>query len=75
MMPPIMASISRKSCYKVPIIIFRCYIMGDEPINIFSRYIMGDERIIIELKKLWVRGGYYGIDYEKSKNYAFGLWE
>jgi hypothetical protein len=34
MMPPIMASISRKSSYKVPIIIFRRYIMGDEPIII-----------------------------------------
>ncbi len=29
-----MASILRKSSYKVPIIIFRCYIMGDEPIVI-----------------------------------------
>jgi hypothetical protein len=24
---------------------------------------------------LWVRGGYYGIDYGKSKYYGFGLWE
>jgi hypothetical protein len=73
MMPPIMASISRKSSYKVLIIIFRCYIMGDKPIIIFSCYIMGDKRIIIKLKKLWVCGGYYGIDYGKSKNYAFGI--
>jgi hypothetical protein len=62
MIPPIMASISRKSSNKVPIIIFRCYIMGDEP-------------IIIEQFFLWVRGGYYGFDYGKSKYYGFGLWE
>jgi hypothetical protein len=31
---PIMASISRKSSYKVPIIIFGCYIMADDPIII-----------------------------------------
>jgi hypothetical protein len=34
MMPEIMASISRKSAYKVPIIIFRFYLLGDEPIII-----------------------------------------
>ncbi len=34
MMPPIMASISKKSSNKLPIIIFRCYIMGDKPIMI-----------------------------------------
>jgi hypothetical protein len=62
MMPPIMASISRKSSYKVPIIIFRCYLLGDEP-------------IIIELFFLWVLRGYYGFDYGKSKYYGFGLWE
>jgi hypothetical protein len=32
--PPIMAPISRKSSNKVPIIIFRCHILGDEPIII-----------------------------------------
>jgi hypothetical protein len=46
MMPPIMASISRKSSYKVPIIMFRCYLLGDEPIIIelfygFEGVIMG----------------------------------
>jgi hypothetical protein len=62
MMPPVMSSISRKSSYNVPIMIFRCYIMGDEPIT-------------IEQSFLWVRGGYYGFDYGKSKYYGFGLWE
>jgi hypothetical protein len=33
-MPPITASISRKSSYNVPIIIFRWYIMGNESIII-----------------------------------------
>ncbi len=61
MTPPIMASISRKSSYKVPIIMFSCYLLGDEP-------------IIIELFS-WVRGGYYGFDYGKSKYYGLGLWE
>jgi hypothetical protein len=43
MIPPIMASISRKSSNKVPKIIFRCYIMGDEPIIIeqFFMCLMG----------------------------------
>jgi hypothetical protein len=40
MMPPIMASISRKSSYKVSIIILRCYIMGEEPIKI-EQFFMG----------------------------------
>jgi hypothetical protein len=40
MMPPIMASISRKSSYKGSIIIFRRYIMGDEPI-IIEQFFMG----------------------------------
>ncbi len=31
-----MASISRKSSYKVLIIIVRCYIMGDEPVIIYQ---------------------------------------
>jgi hypothetical protein len=35
-----MASISRKSSNKVPIIIFRCYIMGDKPI-IIEQFFMG----------------------------------
>jgi hypothetical protein len=73
MMPPIMASISRKSFYKVCIIIFRSWIMGDERIIFFSCHIMRDERIIFQLKKLCVGGGHYGMDYAKSKNYAFGL--
>ncbi len=29
-----MASISRKSSYRIPIIIFRCYLLGDTPIII-----------------------------------------
>jgi hypothetical protein len=47
MIPPFMASISGKSSYKDPIIISRCYIMGDEPIIIellfygFEGVIMG----------------------------------
>jgi hypothetical protein len=58
MMPPIMASFSKKSSNKVPIIIFRCYIMGDEPIIIavfhgFEGVIMG--LIIWEVKILWVQ--------------------
>jgi hypothetical protein len=47
MMPPIMASISRKSLNKVPIIIFGCYLLGDEP-------------IIIE-HFLWVQGVFMGL--------------
>jgi hypothetical protein len=46
MMPPIMASISRKSSYEVPIIIFRCYIMGDEPI-IIEQFFYGFEGVIM----------------------------
>ncbi len=41
-----MASISRKSSYKVPIIIFRCYIMGDEPI-ILEQFFYGFEGVIM----------------------------
>jgi hypothetical protein len=41
-----MASISRKSSYKVPIIIFRCYIMGDEPI-IIEQFFYGFEGVIM----------------------------
>jgi hypothetical protein len=49
MMPPIMASISKKSSNKVPIIIFRCYnsyIMGDEPIMI-EQFFYGFEGVIM----------------------------
>jgi hypothetical protein len=58
MMPPIMASISRKSSYRVPIIIFRCYIMGDDPI-IIEQFFMGSRGLLWvqlwEVKILWVR--------------------
>ncbi len=47
-MPPIMASISRKSSYKVPLIICRCYIMGDEPI-IIEQFFYGFEGAIMGL--------------------------
>jgi hypothetical protein len=46
MIPPIMASISRKSSNKVPIIIFRCYIMGDEPIIIEQFFLMGSRGLL-----------------------------
>jgi hypothetical protein len=46
MIPPIMASISRKSSNKVPIIIFRCYIMGDDPI-IIQQFFYGFEGVIM----------------------------
>jgi hypothetical protein len=48
MIPPIMASISRKSSNKVPKIIFRCYIMGDEPI-IIEQFFFGFEGVIMGL--------------------------
>ncbi len=40
-----MASISRKSSYKVPIIIFSCYIMWDEPI-IIEQFFYGFDGVI-----------------------------
>jgi hypothetical protein len=43
--PPIMASIKKKSSNKVPIIIFRCYIMGDEPI-IIEQFFMGSRGLL-----------------------------
>jgi hypothetical protein len=43
-----MASISTKSSYKVPIMIFRCYLLGDEPI-IIELFFMGSRGL------LWVR--------------------
>jgi hypothetical protein len=61
MMPPYMASISRISSNKVHIIIFRCYLLGDEPI-IIEQFSMGSR-------------GFYGFDYGKSKYYGFGLCE
>jgi hypothetical protein len=47
-MPPIMASISEKSSNKVPIIIFRCYLMGDGPITI-EQFFNGFEGVIMGL--------------------------
>jgi hypothetical protein len=35
--------------------------------------VLGDEPIIVEF--LWVRWGFYGFDYGKSKYDVFGLWE
>ncbi len=62
----------KKSSYKVPIIIFRCYIMGDKPIiiepffyefeGVIMGSIMGSQNIM-------------GLDYGKSKYYGFGLWK
>jgi hypothetical protein len=56
-----MASVSRKSFYKVPIIIFTHYIMGDEPI-IIEQFLYGFKGVILcccvvlwEVKTLWVR--------------------
>jgi hypothetical protein len=49
MLPPIRASISRKSSYKVPIIIFRCYTMGDEPIVIEQLFSYGFEGVFMGL--------------------------
>jgi hypothetical protein len=45
-MSPIMASISGKLSNKVPIIIFRCYTMGDEPI-IIEQFFYGFEGVIM----------------------------
>ncbi len=54
-----MASISEKSSNKVPVIIFRCYIMGDEPIRIRPVFFMGSRGLLWvrlwEVKILWVR--------------------
>jgi hypothetical protein len=55
MLPPIMASIFRKSSNIVPIIFLRCYLLGDEPIIIelfygfkggFMGLIMGSQNIM-----------------------------
>jgi hypothetical protein len=46
MMPSIMASISKESSNKVPIIIFICYIMGDKPI-IIEQFFYGFEGVIM----------------------------
>ncbi len=58
-MPPIMASISRKYSDKVPIIMFRCYLLGDEPIIIELHFFMGSRGLLwvrlLEVKILWVR--------------------
>jgi hypothetical protein len=60
MIRPIMASISRKSSYKVPIIIFRCYIMRDEPI-IIEQYFYGFEGVI--MGSIMVSQNIMGSDY------------
>jgi hypothetical protein len=60
-MPPIMASIGRKSSYKVPH-------------NNVEKLLAGG-RTHSNRAFLWVRGGYYGLDYGKSKYYGFGLRE
>jgi hypothetical protein len=61
MMPPIMASISRKSSNNVPIIIFQMLLAGRQTHN-NRAFLMGS-------------GGFCGVDYGKSKYYGFGLWE
>jgi hypothetical protein len=61
MMPPIRASISRKSFNKVSIIIFQMLLAA-------GRRSHNDNN-----NSLWVRGGFYGFDYGKSKYYGFGL--
>jgi hypothetical protein len=61
MMPPIMASISRKSSNKVPITIFQMLLAG--------------RRTHKNKAFLWVRRGFLGLDHGKSKCYEFGLWE
>jgi hypothetical protein len=43
-----MASIQKKSSSKVPIIIFRCYITGDEPI-IIEQFFYGFKGVIMGL--------------------------
>jgi hypothetical protein len=57
-MPPIMASISRKSSNKVPKKNFRCYLLGDEPI-IKELFFMGSKGFLWvwlwEVKILWVQ--------------------
>ncbi len=53
-----MASILKNSSNKVSIIIFRCYIMGDEPI-IIEQFFMGSRGLLgirlWEVKILWVQ--------------------
>ncbi len=56
-----MASISRKSSNKVPIIIFQMLLAGRRTHN--------------NRAFLLVWGGFYGLDNGKSKYYGFGLWE
>jgi hypothetical protein len=43
----------KKSSNKVPIIIFRCYVMGDKPIII--EQFMGSRGLLWEVKLSWVR--------------------
>jgi hypothetical protein len=64
MMPPISASISRKSSYKVPIIISRCYVMGDEPIMIEPLF-YGFEGVIMDsiMGCQNIMGSDYGINF------------
>jgi hypothetical protein len=85
MMPPIMASISRKSSNKVPITIFQMLLAGrrthkNKAFFMGSRgflwvWIMGSQNVTG--LELWIMGSQnvMGMDYGKSKCYGFGLWE
>jgi hypothetical protein len=72
MMPPIMASISRKLPNKVPIIILQMLLAGRRT-HKNKVFLMGSRGF------LWVRimgsQNVMGLDYGKSKCYGFGLWE
>jgi hypothetical protein len=63
MMPPIMASISRKSSNKVPITIFHMLLAGTRQTHKHKALFYG------------FQGIFMGSDYGKSKCYGFGLWE
>jgi hypothetical protein len=62
MMPQIMASISKKSSNKAPIIFFEMLLAGRRTHNNIELF-MGS------------RGVFHGFDYGKPKYYGFGLWE
>jgi hypothetical protein len=62
MMPPIMASISRKSSNKVPMTTFQMLLAGSRA-HKNEAFFNGLERIFM------------GLDCGKSKCYGFGLWE
>jgi hypothetical protein len=57
-----MASFSKKWSNKVPIIIFQMLLAGRRTHNYIELF-------------LWVRGGFYGFNYGKSKYCGFGLLE